>query len=170
METKTGETEPRSRAEKNKEVVKRWTDALERLAFDEAVGCWAPDAVNHASGRTAPAPSPPEAIRRLVDALRVAFPDRRWRIDDMIAEGDQVACRMTVSGTFGATPVPPGPLPAGYLGLESTMLVPASAAGKPYSVKHIHIFRIAGGMIAEHWAARDDLSLLLQLGAIAGPP
>jgi len=25
-------------------------------------------------------------------------------------------------------------------------------------------------MIAEHWAARDDLSLLLQLGAIAGSP
>jgi hypothetical protein len=60
-------------------------------------------------------------------------------------------------------------LPNGWVGVESTALIPPSAAGKPYSVKHIHIFRIAGGLIAEHWAARDDLALLLQLGAISAP-
>ena len=170
MEPKTGEHESRAKAEANKEVVKRWFDALERGSVDEAVDCWAPDAVNHASGRYTPAPGPGH-VRGLMQALSVAFPDRRWHVDDMIAEGEQVACRMTVCGTFGAPPQPrPGPLPAGYLGLESTMLVPASASGKPYSVKHIHVFRVADGVIAEHWAARDDLSLLLQLGAIAAPP
>jgi predicted ester cyclase len=60
-------------------------------------------------------------------------------------------------------------LPNGWVGVESTALIPPSAAGKPYSVKHIHIFRIADGLIAEHWAARDDLALLLQLGAISAP-
>jgi hypothetical protein len=29
--------------------------------------------------------------------------------------------------------------------------------------------RVGVGSIAEHWAARDDLGLLLQLGAIAVP-
>ncbi len=171
MVTKSGDSGFRAGAEANKEPIKRWLDAMERGALDEAVGFWAPDAVNHASGRYGPqAPRGREAVRRVLQVLRVAFPDRRWKIDDMIAEGDQVVCRMTVSGTFGATPErSPGPLPPGWVGVESTALVPASAAGKPYSVKHIHIFRVANGLIAEHWAARDDLSLLLQLGAITAP-
>src|SRR5260370_35541867 len=97
VETKTGESEPRSRAEENKEVGKRWTDALERGAFDEAVGCWAPDAVNYASGRSAPAPSRPGAIRRLMTSLRGAFPHRRGRSADMIPEGATVAGRRTVT-------------------------------------------------------------------------
>jgi ketosteroid isomerase-like protein len=157
--------------ETNKEVVRRWLQAMERRALDEAAACWASDSVNHASGRSGfQAPRGREAVRRVIGALDVAFPDRRWAIDDMIAEGDLVVCRCTVSGTFGTVPPrPPGPLPHGWLGVESTGLVPPSAAGKPYSVKHIHIFRIAGGLIAEHWAARDDLSLLLQLGAISPP-
>jgi predicted ester cyclase len=102
--------------------------------------------------------------------LRTAFPDRHWHIDAMLAEGDLVACRMTVSGTFGTTPErPPFPLPPDSVGVESTELVGPSATGRSYSVTHMHIFRIANGSIAEHWAARDDLGLLLQLGAIAVP-
>jgi len=171
MHTKSGERRLPAE-EANKDVVKGWLDALERGALDEAVGFWAPDAVNHASGRYGPeTPRGREAIKRVMQVLRVAFPDRRWQIDDMIAEGDQVVCRMTVSGTFGAPPErPPDPIPAGWVGVESTALVSASAAGRPYSVKHIHVFRIANGLIAEHWAARDDLSLLIQLGAITPPP
>ena len=38
-------------SETSKEVVRRWFEAMERHALDEAVACWAPDAVNHASGR-----------------------------------------------------------------------------------------------------------------------
>jgi predicted ester cyclase len=159
-------------SETSKEVVRRWFEAMERHALDEAVACWAPDAVNHASGRYgSQLPRGSEALRRVFEALRLAFPDRRWAIDDMFAAADQVVCRMTVSGTFGAPPTrPPEPVPPGWVGVESTALVPPSAAGKPYSVKHIHIFRVSDGLIAEHWAARDDLALLLQLGVISPPP
>jgi len=173
MATKNAESGfPAGGAEANKELVKRYVHAMERGALDEAVSFWAPDAVNYASGRYGPqSPLGREAVRRVLEVLRVAFPDRQWQIDDVIAEGDQVVCRMTVSGTFGATPERlPGPLPPGWVGVESTALVPESAAGKPYTVKHIHIFRIANGLITAHWAARDDLSLLLQLGAITAPP
>lgn len=153
----------------NEELVKRFFDAQERGAWDEALSLWSPDAANHASGRYG-AGRGREALSRVFHVLRTAFPDRRWQIDDLISEGDQVVCRMTVSGTFGTFPGPPqGPLPAGWVGVESTALVPESATGKPYSVKHIHIFRISNGLITDHWAARDDLSLLLQLGAIDPP-
>ena len=83
------------------------------------------------------------------------MPDRHYQIDDMIAEADQVVCRMTVSGKFGATPERPSfPVPPGWVGVEGT-------------VKHVHIFRITDGQITDHWAARDDLGMLFQLGAIA---
>ena len=102
--------------------------------------------------------------------LRTAFPDRRWQIDDLIAEGDQVVCRMTVSGTFGRTPERPSIVVSPtWVGVEGTELVPPSAIGKPYSVKHVHVFRITNGHITEHSAARDDVGLLLQLGAITPP-
>src|SRR5579864_9620449 len=102
--------------------------------------------------------------------LREAFPDRHYQIDDLIANADQVVCRLTASGTFGATPPrPPFPVPATFVGVEASELIPASAAGKTYSVKHIHIFRLKDGLITDHWAARDDLGLLLQLGGIEIP-
>ena len=160
----------RTAAEMSLEVVRRWLDAMERHALDESVACWSPDAVNHASGRydALHLPIGREALGRVHKALWVAFPDRHWAIDDVIADADRVVCRMTVSGTFGAPPTrPPEPVPPGWVGVESTALVPPSAAGKPYSVKHIHIFRVSDGLIAEHWAARDDLALLLQLGVIS---
>ena len=160
-----------SNQQANKDLVRRYHDALDRGASDEAAQMWAPDAVNHASGRYgSQQPRGRDAVARVMGALRAAFPDRRWEIDDLIAEDDFVVCRLTVSGTFGVRPPrPPAPLPNGWVGVESTALIPPSAAGKPYSVKHIHIFRIADGLIAEHWAARDDLALLLQLGAISAP-
>jgi hypothetical protein len=81
-----------------------------------------------------------------------------------------VACLMTVTGSFGKVPPrPPGPLPPNWLGVESTALVPASAEGKPYSVKQVHVFTIQDGLITEHQAARDDIALLIQLGAISPP-
>lgn len=154
-----------------KELISRMHDALERGDLDDAVSCWGEDAVNHASGRAAvPLMQGRAALRRVFEALRLAFPDRRWTVDEMIEEGDLITCRLTVSGTFGQRPPPPpGPLPKPWLGVESTQLLPDTAAGRPYSVSHIHIFRVRDGLISEHWAARDDLGLLLQLGAIQPP-
>ena len=158
---------PPSETEGNKEVVRRCFAAAERGDVETAVACWSPDAINVASGRPGVTRQGRDAIRHVFETLRIAFPDRRNTIDDIVAEGDRVVIRMTVSGTFGAVPPrPSGPLPSPYLGVESTQLVPPSAAGRPYSVTQIHIFRMADGFIAQHWAARDDLSLLLQLGAV----
>jgi ketosteroid isomerase-like protein len=155
----------------NKELVKRYFDAMERGALDEALEFWASEATNYASGRKGQQPTRGrDAIGMVLQMLSAAFPDRHYQIDDIIAERDQVVCRMTVSGKFGGSPPRPSlPLPPSWVGVEGTELVPASAVGKPYSVKHVHIFRIGDGQITDHWAARDDLGLLLQLGAIAPP-
>src|SRR5579859_1132552 len=110
--------------ERNKLVVRRWFDAMQRGATDEMQAFWTGDAANHASGRPGlRLPTGGEGIVMVAKMLRIAFPDRHWQIDKMIAEGDLVACRMTVSGTFGTRPGrPPLGMPAGQPGVEGTDL------------------------------------------------
>jgi predicted ester cyclase len=152
--------------ETNEDRVRRYFKAMEQGTVEDAVAFWAVDASNQASGRTEPQRGR-QSIAAVFRMLREAFPDRHYQIDDLIANAYQIVCRMTVSGTFGSTPQrPPFPVPATFVGVEASELVPASAAGKTYSVKHIHIFRLKDGLITDHWAARDDLGLLLQLGGI----
>ena len=75
------------------------------------------------------------------------------QLEDVVAEADKVWFRGTRSGTHQGK----GPLP----GLAPT--------GKFAAVQHIHIFRITNGKIVEHWAVRDDLSFLQQVGLFPGP-
>jgi predicted ester cyclase len=147
--------------EENKDLVRRHFAALERGDLEEAASFWAPGAVNHGSGRAGQQPPPgPAGVAAVFRSLQIAFPDRRWQIDDLIAEGDAVACRLTVSGTYGEIPLIP---------VEGAMLMTTPPTGRPYAVQHVHVFRLADGKVAEHRAVRDDLGLLLQLGVIAPP-
>lgn len=149
--------------EENKALVRRFVDAQNRGNVEDMLACWAPDSVNHA-GRIEEVPRPAsvapglEGIRFVFESLQTAFPDRRMEITDLIAEGDRVMCRMTVSGTHQG--VPAAPVEGGS---RLQRIVPS---GRSYRVQHIHIFRIADGKLAEHWATRDDLGLLEQLGGL----
>jgi predicted ester cyclase len=37
--------------------------------------------------------------------------------------------------------------------------------GRRVETQHVHIWRVAGQRLAEHWMVRDDLTALRQLGA-----
>ena len=58
----------------------------------------------------------------------------------LVAEGDVVVCHNTWTGTYGGT---------AFRGVTTPQ-------GKLFSVDHIHIYRLAEGMIAELWDVRDD--------------
>ena len=75
------------------------------------------------------------------------FPDHRFDIEDA-ADGDTVAVRGTCSGTHeGALwDIPP--------------------TGERFAVQQSHWFRVSDGKVAEHWAVRDDLGMLRQLGIL----
>jgi predicted ester cyclase len=151
--------------EENKALVRRFVAAQNQGNVEEMLACWTPEAVNHA-GRLDDAPRPPslapglEGLRLVFENLHMAFPDRHSEITDLIGEGDRVVCRMTVSGAHLGTPVIPV-----EGGRRLQRLVPS---GRAYRVQQIHIFRIAEGKLAEHWATRDDLGLLDQVGGL--PP
>ena len=45
--------------------------------------------------------------------------------------------------------------------------------GERFSARQSHWFRVKGGKLLEHWATRDDLSAMVQLGIVQppdGPP
>jgi hypothetical protein len=48
----------------------------------------------------------------------------------------------------------------------------APATNKRFVAEQSHWYRVADGKLREHWATRDDLSAMLQLGVIhpPGPP
>ncbi len=147
----------------NKKVVEQFFEASSRGDVEGSLAFWAPDAVNHGrflegDPRDRRMPTGLDGLRRVLSSLHTAFPDRQWQIKDIVAEGDKVMCRVWVSGTHRG--VPEVPVEGGPL------LQAISPTGKSYSVQHIHEFRLANGKIAEHWAARDDLALLEDLGGI----
>ena len=41
--------------------------------------------------------------------------------------------------------------------------------GKWFSARQSHWFRVADGKLAEHWATREDLVAMLQLGLVRPP-
>ena len=88
----------------------------------------------------------PEAVRSVVRWLRGAFPDLAYDVEDAFGDSDRVALRCTTRGTHTGE----------FLGHAPT--------GRSFSVQQIHIFRIQDDQIAEHWACRDDVGMLRQLG------
>ena len=112
-----------------------------------------PEVVNH----EAP-PGAPRGLDGMIQTMRWlarAFSQRRYELHQVIAEGDTVV----VYCTFHARHT------GDFMGLAPT--------NRPVAVRQVHIVRFQDGKGIEHWAVRDDLGLLRQLGALpsqAGRP
>jgi predicted ester cyclase len=93
----------------------------------------------------------PESMRQLITVLRTAFPDLHFTIEELIAEGDTVAGRLTMKGTHD------GPL----MGMPPT--------GRQVRQAHMHFVRFRDGKAIEHWGVRDDMGIMRQLGVAPQP-
>jgi steroid delta-isomerase-like uncharacterized protein len=130
----------------NKAVVRRFVDEVfvkgSSAAVDELV---ADDFVGHTwpgSGR--------DGLKQAMERVAKGLADPTFAIDDMIAEGDRVAVRLTASATQ----------------VGEFMGMPGS--GKRYTIGEIHVFRVRDGRIVEHWHQFDQLGMMRQLGAMPG--
>ncbi len=94
----------------------------------------------------------PEAMRRTVKWLTDQYPDIRMTVEALVAEDELVVARVLSEGTNL------GPLNG---------VMPAT--GKRFTARQSHWFRVADGRLAEHWATREDLPAMLQLGVISPP-
>jgi predicted ester cyclase len=129
--------------EQNKDVARAVIDRIfvhqEDAAIDELI---ATDFQPHTFG---PMPPGREGLREGMRRAGSGLSDVRFTIDDMIAEGDRVAVRLTSSARQSGT----------FMGLEPT--------GNRYSIDEIHIFRIRDGQVIEHWHEFDKMALVGQL-------
>ena len=87
-----------------------------------------------------------QAYKQFQPSVLAAFPDGRWVIEDMVAEGDRVAWRYSFYGTHLGE----------FMGLPAT--------GKQLHLIGMVVSRIAGGRIAEEWEIFDAAGMFRQLG------
>ena len=83
-----------------------------------------------------------EGLKAFISAFHAAFPDGHLSIDQMIAEGDTIATRLTFRGTHTGD----------FLGIPST--------GKQVVVPALDMARNAHGKLVEHWGGPDQMSLM----------
>ncbi len=94
-------------------------------------------------------------LRHVISTLRAAFPDLRFEVNELVCEGDVVACRSTMTGTHqGALRI--GPMAA------------LAVNGTRVEVPHMHFFRYDdAGRVTDLWLVWNTLALARQLGAPA---
>jgi steroid delta-isomerase-like uncharacterized protein len=132
---------------KNKDLMRAWIAALNEKNIEAAIALLGDDFVNHAA---LPGSEGRDAIPRIFGILWKAMPDLKWKLEDVVAEGDRVVSRVTMTGTQT------GPL--------EFRNAPIPATGREVVTEQLHVFRIVNGKAVEHWAGRDDIGFMRQLG------
>ena len=87
--------------------------------------------------------------RTTIRWLHSGLDDIAYEVKDAFQSADKVVIRCTARATNTRE----------WLGRPPT--------GKSFAVEHIHIYRLEGDRIAEHWATRDDLGMMRQLGHLS---
>ena len=93
-------------------------------------------------------PTDPTELKHFINGFHLAFPDGQIIIEQMIAEGDTVAARLTFHGT------------------QTGQFQDIPPTGKTVTVPALDMYRLSEGKIVEHWGGPNQLSLLQQLGVI----
>jgi steroid delta-isomerase-like uncharacterized protein len=87
-----------------------------------------------------------------VNMFRSAFPDIRFTLDQILAEGDRVALRLTGRGTHRGV----------FMGVPPT--------GKQVTFGGMTFIRVENGKVTERWGISDIPGLMQQLGVGPGQP
>jgi predicted ester cyclase len=133
-------TEP----ERNKETIRRLFAEVDRGDVDVA-DYYSEDYVDHTPSPIRGLAEGHDGLRQAFRIFRVAFPDTRHTVDDLVAEGDRVAARISARAThtgelFGHPPT-----------------------GKVVTLDGLTLYRMRDGRIVERWAAHG-LGIFAQLG------
>ena len=91
-------------------------------------------------------PTGPQAFRDYYSALRLAVPDARYEVDDLIAERDRVVVRWRLLGTHEGE----------FRGIAPT--------GRAITLKGIAIYRVDAGKLMERWVVSDLYGVLQEIG------
>ena len=132
--------------EENKNIVRRYQEILNNNDLDALGEVLSED---FQTPRMLPGMPPGlEGAKQIHQVTLRGMPDWHTKIEELIAEGDKVVARITMTGTHKGE----------FFGFPAT--------GKRISFTGIYIARIANGKIVEHWGEEDSFGLLQQLGAL----
>lgn len=92
-----------------------------------------------------------EDFKQWMTELYAAFPDLRFSLESILAEGDRVAYRYTFHATHRGS----------WQGMAPT--------GKSIAITGISISRFREGKSAEGWQNADSLGMVQQLGVVPAP-
>jgi predicted ester cyclase len=93
-----------------------------------------------------------DAFRKAIEGVMKAVPDSNWTTLRLLAAADLVLCHNRWSGTWNGIVFRGVPTPS----------------GKRFSVDHMHVYRVENRQLVEHWVVRDDLGMMVQIGALPG--
>jgi steroid delta-isomerase-like uncharacterized protein len=133
-------------SDRNKAVAKRWVEEIWNNGDFSSADEYVADDIHFRSSQ-ASAFTGIDQLKEMVAGNRAAFPDGHFTIDEEIGEGDALAHRWTFRGTHKGE----------FLGVEGT--------GKPVEVTGTAVTHFKDGMIVQHLADVDMLSILQQVGA-----
>lgn len=134
-------------AEENKAIARRFWEEQDRSNGQSDV-VLAPNFRNYIAGNP---PQDLQEFKQFAGMFWSAFPDLKHTIEDMVAEGDRVAVRLTARGTHQGD----------LMGIPPT--------GKHVVIPAISVLRIVGGRVAEQRAIFDQMGMMQQLGVIPAP-
>ena len=124
--------------EENKAIARRVYEIISTGDFGRATEIVDPDAPDNELLPGDPPAKLIETFEQTFSEVREGFPDLSVAIEDVMAQGDRVAARVTMRGTHRG---------------EFQGIAPTS---KRVEVRAIDMFRISGGKIVEHWGHADD--------------
>jgi steroid delta-isomerase-like uncharacterized protein len=129
--------------EENKALVRRFiTEIFEQGRLEAVDKLGADDFIGHSWGN-----ADKEGLKAAMARVGQGLTDAKFNIEDVIAEGDLVAVRLTASARHVGD----------FMGM--------AASGRSYEIGEIHIFRVRDGKVSEHWHQFDTAGLMKQLGA-----
>ena len=137
----------------NEKVILSNYEKLNRGDINTSLEDFAEDTFNHGIkvGR--------EGIKLVLEDIYRTFPDWNFEIEDIAADGDSVIVRSTVRGTHLGT---------GEIPVNGGLLIGVAPTGAKFEAQHIHWYKLRDGKIIEHYANRDDIGMMQQLGLL--PP
>jgi steroid delta-isomerase-like uncharacterized protein len=124
--------------EENKAIARRVYEIISTGDFDRAEEIVDPDAPDNELLPDDPPAKLIDTFEETFSEAREAFPELTVRVEEVMAEGDRVAARMTMHGTHRGE----------FQGIAPT--------GKRVEVRAIDMFRISNGKIVEHWGHADN--------------
>jgi len=135
----------------NRELARRWNEEVfEKRNLDAIGDLVAEEFVGYDPGLPAPIRGP-DGVREAIEMVLSAFPDMQVKLEAVVAEGDRIAVRNSITGTHDGE----------YMGIEPT--------GEEVETMVVAFQRIEDGRLIEERQLVDRLAMLQQLGAVEPP-